>query len=71
MIVYTACLALGLLFTIISAVADHFFGGHDGGGALEPGVTRRRVTITVACPDFHFSAPRYCLVLLLPLARAV
>jgi membrane-bound ClpP family serine protease len=31
MIIYTACLALGLLFTIISAVAGHFFGGHDGG----------------------------------------
>src|SRR5512139_565455 len=31
MIVYAACLALGLLFTIISAVAGHFFGGHDGG----------------------------------------
>ena len=29
--IYTACLALGLLFTIISAVAGHFFGGHDGG----------------------------------------
>jgi membrane protein implicated in regulation of membrane protease activity len=31
MTIYTACLALGLLFTIISAVAGHFFGGHDGG----------------------------------------
>jgi membrane protein implicated in regulation of membrane protease activity len=30
MIIYTACLALGLLFTIISATAGHFFGGHDG-----------------------------------------
>src|SRR5258705_6185489 len=29
MMIYTACLALGLLFTIISAVAGHFFGGHD------------------------------------------
>src|SRR5947207_1196262 len=25
------CLALGLLVTIISAAASHFFGGHDGG----------------------------------------
>jgi membrane protein implicated in regulation of membrane protease activity len=32
MIIYTACLALGLLFTIISAVAGHLFGGHDIGG---------------------------------------
>src|SRR5689334_17093435 len=31
MLIYTACLALGLLFTIITAVAGHFFGGHDGG----------------------------------------
>jgi membrane-bound ClpP family serine protease len=29
--IYTACLALGLLFTIISAFAGHLFGGHDGG----------------------------------------
>jgi membrane protein implicated in regulation of membrane protease activity len=32
MIIYIACLALGLLFTVISAVASHFFGGHDGAG---------------------------------------
>src|SRR5215472_5865541 len=31
MIIYTACLALGLLFVIISAFAGHLFGGHDGG----------------------------------------
>jgi membrane protein implicated in regulation of membrane protease activity len=29
MIIYIACLALGLLFTIISAAMGHFFGGHD------------------------------------------
>jgi len=29
MIIYIACLALGLLFTIISAFLGHFFGGHD------------------------------------------
>src|SRR3954466_12061902 len=29
MIVYIACLTLGLLFTIITAVMGHFFGGHD------------------------------------------
>jgi len=27
--IYIACLALGLLFTIISAAMGHFFGGHD------------------------------------------
>jgi len=43
MIIYTACLALGLIFTIISAVAGHLFGGHDGqidvgtGGHAEAG----------------------------------
>ena len=28
---YAVCLVVGLLFTLISAVAGHFFGGHDGG----------------------------------------
>src|SRR2546430_8413996 len=37
MIVYTACLALGLLFTIISATAGHFFGGHEAGGDVGTG----------------------------------
>jgi membrane-bound ClpP family serine protease len=32
MMIYTACLALGLLFTIISATLGHMFGGHDAGG---------------------------------------
>jgi len=36
MIIYTACLALGLLFTIISALAGHLF-GHDAGGAHDIG----------------------------------
>ena len=32
MIIYTACLALGLIFAIISAFAGHLFGGgHEGG----------------------------------------
>src|SRR6266481_9045554 len=37
MIIYTACLALGLIFTIISATMGHFFGGHDGGGDVGTG----------------------------------
>src|SRR3954466_7442350 len=38
MIVYIACLTLGLLFTLVSAVAGHFFGGHDHvGGDLGTG----------------------------------
>ncbi len=31
MIIYTICLALGLVFTMISAIAGHFFGGDHGG----------------------------------------
>jgi membrane-bound ClpP family serine protease len=31
MILYAICLAVGLIFTVITAVAGHFFGGHDGG----------------------------------------
>ena len=30
-LIYGICLVVGLLFSIISAVAGHFFGGHDGG----------------------------------------
>jgi hypothetical protein len=31
MIIYPICLAVGLIFTIFSAVTSHFFGGHDFG----------------------------------------
>ena len=31
MIVYAICLTLGLVFTIVSAIAGHFFGGDHGG----------------------------------------
>lgn len=31
MLIYIICLVVGLVFTLISAVAGHFFGGHDGG----------------------------------------
>jgi membrane protein implicated in regulation of membrane protease activity len=57
MIIYTACLALGLLFTIISAVAGHFFGGHDGqadvgtGGHAEAGYDHSGV------PGLSFFSP--------------
>ena len=42
-LIYTVCLAVGLLFTIISAAIGHFFGGTDGhadigtGGHAEAG----------------------------------
>jgi hypothetical protein len=31
MFIYAICLVVGLLFTLVSAIAGHFFGGHDGG----------------------------------------
>ncbi len=31
MLVYVACLTLGLVFTLVSAIAGHFFGGDHGG----------------------------------------
>jgi len=42
MLIYAICLVVGLLFTLISAIAGHFFGGHDGadvgtGGHAEAG----------------------------------
>jgi membrane protein implicated in regulation of membrane protease activity len=41
MIIYAVCLVIGLLFTFGSAVAGHFFGGHDSdvgtGGHAEAG----------------------------------
>jgi hypothetical protein len=58
MIIYTACLALGLLFTIISAVSSHFFGGHDGhagdvgtGGHAEAGFDQSGI------PGISFFSP--------------
>ena len=57
MIIYTACLALGLLFTIISAFTSHFFGGHDGhmdvgtGGHAEAGFDHSGV------PGISFFSP--------------
>jgi membrane protein implicated in regulation of membrane protease activity len=57
MIIYIACLAIGLLFTIISAVAGHFFGGHDGhvdvgtGGHVEAGLD------THGMPGISFFSP--------------
>src|SRR5258708_35159849 len=57
MIIYTACLALGLIFTIISAIAGHLFGGHDGhvdvgtGGHAEAGYDHSGV------PGISFFSP--------------
>lgn len=56
MIIYTACLALGLMFTIISAFFGHLFGGHDGmdlgtGGHAEAGYDHSGV------PGISFFSP--------------
>src|SRR6184192_3775017 len=59
MIIYTACLAIGLLFTIISAVTSHFFGGggHDAhvdvgtGGHAEAGFDQSGI------PGISFFSP--------------
>lgn len=58
MIIYIACLTLGLVFTIISATMGHFFGGHDGhmgdvgtGGHAEAGFDHSGV------PGISFFSP--------------
>lgn len=57
MIIYAICLALGLVFTVFSAVAGHFFGGHDGhmdlgtGGHAEAGYDHSGV------PGISFFSP--------------
>jgi membrane protein implicated in regulation of membrane protease activity len=58
MMIYIACLALGLLFTIITASMGHFFGGHGGhpgdlgtGGHAEAGYDHSGV------PGISFFSP--------------
>jgi membrane protein implicated in regulation of membrane protease activity len=57
MIIYAICLVVGLLFTFISAIAGHFFGGHDGaadvgtGGHAEAGFDHSGV------PGLSFFSP--------------
>lgn len=56
MIIYAICLVVGLFFTLISAVAGHFFGGHDGmdvgtGGHAEAGFDQSGV------PGISFFSP--------------
>jgi membrane protein implicated in regulation of membrane protease activity len=49
-LIYGVCLVLGLVFALISAVAGHFFGGHDGhmdvgtGGHAEAGFDHTGLT---------------------------
>jgi membrane protein implicated in regulation of membrane protease activity len=56
MMIYIACLAIGLLFTIVSAFLGHLFGGHEGGdigtgGHVEAGMD------THGMPGFSFFSP--------------
>lgn len=55
MLIYAACLAIGLIFTIVSAVAGHLFGGHDTdigtGGHAEAGFDHSGV------PGISFFSP--------------
>jgi membrane protein implicated in regulation of membrane protease activity len=57
MLIYMICLALGLIFTIFSAVAGHLFGGHPGhmdvgtGGHAEAGYDHSGV------PGISFFSP--------------
>jgi membrane protein implicated in regulation of membrane protease activity len=56
MIIYAICLVVGLLFTIISAIIGHFFGGHEGadvgtGGHAEAGFDQSGV------PGISFFSP--------------
>jgi hypothetical protein len=56
MIIYLICLVVGLVFTLVSAIAGHFFGGHDGmdvgtGGHAEAGFDQSGV------PGVSFFSP--------------
>ncbi len=55
-LIYGGCLAVGLIFTLISAVLGHLFGGHDGGdlgtgGHAEAGID------THGMPGISFFSP--------------
>jgi membrane protein implicated in regulation of membrane protease activity len=56
MIVYTICLAVGLLFTFISAIAGHFF-GHDGHGDVGTGGHAEAGYDHTGLPGISFFSP--------------
>jgi membrane protein implicated in regulation of membrane protease activity len=58
-IVYIVCLAVGLLFTLFSAVAGHFFGGHefDHGGDIGTGGHAEGGLDTHGMPGISFFSP--------------
>jgi membrane protein implicated in regulation of membrane protease activity len=57
-IIYTACLALGLIFTIASAFMGHLFGGHDGiGGDVGTGGHAEAGFDHTGMPGISFFSP--------------
>jgi membrane protein implicated in regulation of membrane protease activity len=57
MIIYTICLAFGLLFTIISATLGHFFGGGDGHADVGTGGHAEAGYDTSGVPGISFFSP--------------
>lgn len=56
-LIYSICLALGLLFTLISAVAGHFFGGGDHGGDIGTGGHAEAGFDSTGLPGISFFSP--------------
>jgi len=57
MIIYAICLVVGLLFTLISAVAGHFFGGGHEGGDLGSGGHAEAGVDSDGAPGISFFSP--------------
>jgi membrane protein implicated in regulation of membrane protease activity len=57
MIIYTICLVVGLMFTLISAIAGHFFGGHDGHADIGTGGHAEAGFDDTGVPGISFFSP--------------
>src|SRR6266480_4797208 len=55
--IYAGCLVLGLAFTLLSAVAGHFFGGHDGPGHVGTGGHTEAGFDHTGLPGISFFSP--------------
>ena len=55
--VYAICLVFGLVFTLVSAVSGHFFGGHDAHGRWRGRSRGRRVRARTGMPGISFFSP--------------
>ncbi len=56
-LIYTVCLAVGLLFTIISATIGHFFGGTDGHAEIGTGGHAEAGFDHTGMPGISFFSP--------------